>query len=230
MNILFGAMGVIFAFKGRLDTAFLLMLAAAACDFCDGLSARLLGAYSEMGKELDSLCDVVSFGLLPSMMLYNLMAASHGWTDLLCFIPLVIVIFSALRLAKFNLDERQTHSFIGLPTPACALLCGALCHMATVAPDSFIASWAAGDVFIPLLSVALSALLVSEVPMFSMKFGGGHSASSRDNLKRFICLGLVACAVLLCIFASLPWSAAVLCGFSAYILENLVFALIPEGR
>ena len=120
MNLLLGIMGVICTFDGNFEAAFCLMLAAAVCDFCDGLSARLLGAYSDVGKELDSLADMVSFGLLPSLMLHRLMV-SIGGESLLSYIPLIIAVLSAVRLAKFNVDERQTDNFIGLATPACAM-------------------------------------------------------------------------------------------------------------
>ena len=99
MNLLSGILGVIFALQGNIQTAFILMLAAACFDFCDGLAARLLGAYSEVGKELDSLSDLVSFGVLPAIMLYCA-TGSCGW---ICYIPLIIAVFSALRLAKFFL-------------------------------------------------------------------------------------------------------------------------------
>ena len=110
MNLLCGAMGVIFTFQGALDIAFYLMLAAAVCDFCDGLAARLLNAYSDMGKELDSLADMVSFGLLPSLMLHRRLIEG-GMTGFWSYLPLIICIFSALRLAKFNVDDRQGANF-----------------------------------------------------------------------------------------------------------------------
>ena len=122
-NLLCGVLGVICTLKGSLDTAFILMLAAAVCDFCDGLAARLLKAYSELGKQLDSLADMVSFGVLPSLMMYSLMVQAQG-DSWICYVPLLIAVFSALRLAKFNIDERQSDSFIGLATPACAIICG----------------------------------------------------------------------------------------------------------
>src|SRR5574344_704033 len=96
MNLLCGVLGVIFSLNGRLDIGFLLMMGAAVCDFCDGLAARLLKAYSDIGKELDSLADVVSFGVLPSIMLYQL---SGTEITILRYIPLLIAAFSALRLA-----------------------------------------------------------------------------------------------------------------------------------
>ena len=104
MNLLCGVLGVIATFSGRLDAAFCLMLAAAVCDFLDGFSARLLKAYSDIGKELDSLSDMISFGVLPSLMMYSLVNQMNpgSW---LRFAPLAVAVFSGLRLAKFNVVE-----------------------------------------------------------------------------------------------------------------------------
>ena len=126
MNLLSGVLGVIFTLEGRIDIAFLLMLAAAVFDFFDGFAARLLHSYSDIGKELDSLADMVSFGVLPSIMLYKTMdIAGAGWTK---YIVLILAVFSGLRLAKFNIDERQTSSFLGLATPSSAIICGSLAY------------------------------------------------------------------------------------------------------
>ena len=100
MNLICGLVGVMFAVNGKLDLAFYMMLAAAVADFLDGFFARLLNAYSDFGKELDSLCDLVSFGVLPSVMLWSLMKTCMFGENLLCYVPLVIALFSALRLAK----------------------------------------------------------------------------------------------------------------------------------
>ena len=109
-------------YKARLIIAAVCMvLAAAVFDFLDGLAARALDAYSDIGKELDSLCDVVSFGVLPALMLYRTMVDLSG-AGVFCCLPLVLAVFSALRLAKFNVDERQHGSFLGLPTPAAAMI------------------------------------------------------------------------------------------------------------
>ena len=131
MNLLSGAMGVIFTLEGRLDIAFPLMLAGAVFDFCDGLAARLLGAYSPMGKELDSLSDMVSFGLLPSLMLYETLRLS-GCHCALAYVTLILAVLSGLRLAKFNIDERQGTDFIGLATPSSAMIC--LARSPTLSP------------------------------------------------------------------------------------------------
>ena len=128
MNLLCGVLGVICVFSGESDTAFLLMLLAAVCDFFDGFSARALKAYSAIGKELDSLADLVSFGLLPSLMLYRMMTVLSPEAGLLCYLPLLIVVASALRLAKFNTDDRQSENFLGLATPACAMICGSMTY------------------------------------------------------------------------------------------------------
>ena len=140
MTLLCGIMGVIFTFQDRPDIAFYMMLAAAVFDFLDGLAARALNAYSDIGKELDSLCDVVSFGVLPSLMLYRTMVSLSG-AGIFCCLPLILAVFSALRLAKFNIDERQHGSFLGLPTPAAAMICGALCCFVYCEPASALARW-----------------------------------------------------------------------------------------
>ena len=196
MNLLCGVVGVIFAFKDRPDIAFVMMLAAAVFDFLDGLAARALGAYSDIGKELDSLCDVVSFGVLPALMLHRTMVSLSGET-VWSYIPLLLAVFSALRLAKFNIDERQTSSFIGLATPANAIFWGAL-----IAAFPEMASWAAWMPWAMLAVAAVSCwLLISELPMFSLKF---KDMSWANNKVRYIFLiGCVLIVALCCIMAAL---------------------------
>lgn len=227
LNLACGAVAIVFTFRGRFETAFALMLAAALFDFLDGMAARALGAYSPMGRELDSLADMVSFGILPSMMLFNLMRSCSFGENPLCFTALLIAVFSGLRLAKFNIDERQHENFIGLPTPACALFCGALCDYVVHAPVSLPALWSAGVVFIPVLSVCLSALLVCEIPMFSMKLSAA-SLKTRDALfvKRISFLSEVILIVILASVIGFHWSLAVLLVFAVYILKNLLYALL----
>lgn len=221
MNLLCGVVGVIFAFKDRPDIAFLMMLAAAVFDFCDGLAARALDAYSDMGKELDSLSDVVSFGVLPALMLHCTAATLHG-AGFWCCVPLVLAVFSALRLAKFNIDERQHSGFIGLPTPAAAIICGALCSFAYAQPGSLLARFCAAAWGLPLLAVLLSALLVCEVPMFSLKFGKGIETSPRMRVRRLCALGIAVIAVILTAAFGQHWTLAVLASFLGYILVNII--------
>lgn len=227
LNLACGAIAIVFTFQGHFEVAFPLMLAAAVFDFMDGMAARALHAYSPMGRELDSLADIVSFGVLPSMMLFCLMRTCSFGENPLCFAALLIAVFSGLRLAKFNIDERQHDNFLGLPTPACALLCGALCDYVAHAPASLPALWSAGVVFIPALSVCLSALLVSELPMFSMKLSA-DAFRTRDALfyKRMLfVLEVVVIVVLVAVFRA-HWSLAVLLSFTLYILKNLLYALL----
>ena len=221
LNLLCGVLGVMFAFNGRPDVAFVMMLVAAAFDFLDGLAARALDAYSDIGRELDSLCDVVSFGVLPALMLNRTMVELSGAGIFSC-LPLVLAVFSALRLAKFNVDERQHGSFIGLPTPASAMICGALCCFVYMEPASAPARWCSTVWVLPLLAVMLSFLLICELPMFAMKFGKGIQTNRRTRVKRlaFLCLALLCVVVTAAL--GLHWSLAVLLAFLGYILVNLI--------
>ena len=222
LNLIFGLVGVVFALRNRLDMAFYCMLAASVCDFLDGLAARLLGAYSDMGKELDSLCDLVSFGFLPALMLCVLMQLYRFDESPVCWLPLALTLFSALRLAKFNVDERQTSGFLGLPTPAAALLCGALCCYCCHTPLEFLSTWVSGA-FIPLLTLCLCILLVSEVPMFSFKMHRGDSRTLQ--VKRWTLVAFFVAAAVFCLLAGHHWSLTVVLGLLFYILNNLVYAL-----
>jgi len=221
LNLLCGVLGIVFAFRGRFDIAFPLMLAAAVFDFLDGLAARLLDAYSPLGKELDSLSDVVSFGVLPAVMLHCLMRACTFSDSWVVWVPLILAVFSGLRLAKFNLDERQKDTFLGLPTPACAMLCGAFCYYVAFTPGSVLAAWAGGLVFIPVMTVLLSALLVCEIPMFSIKIG--KHADSATRWKRLALALLVVICVAVVVLSRLNWSAVVLLTLALYILKNIVY-------
>lgn len=218
MNALAGTIGVVFALQGRPDYAFICMLAASVFDFCDGLAARLLDAYSPMGKELDSLADMVSFGVLPAVMLIGTMQLKgvDSWTEV---IPVFLAVMSALRLAKFNVDERQSTDFIGVATPTAAMICGSLCYFSlhSSALDSLVGSlW-----FLPAVAVVLGLLLVSEIPMFGMKVAKGHKLM---DTKRIVFLCLAVAAILFVIIAGCNWSLAVLLIFMLYILENLALA------
>jgi CDP-diacylglycerol--serine O-phosphatidyltransferase len=224
-SVLCGTVGVVFALQGRPDYAFILMLIAAVCDFCDGLAARLLNAYSSMGKELDSLADMVSFGVLPTAILIGTMQKMgvDSWTEV---IPVFLAVMSALRLAKFNVDERQGSDFIGIATPTAALISGSLCYFVAKHPDSILGTWAGTQWFLPALAVVLGLLLVSEIPMFGMKVAKGHKLL---DAKRIVFLCLAVAAILFVVIAGLNWSLAVLLVFCIYIVENLVIALFCRG-
>ncbi len=227
MNLLSGTLGVIFTLQGRIDIAFPLMLAAAGFDFCDGFAARLLNAYSEIGKELDSLADMISFGVLPAIMLYKTMAICGTW-QIAIYIPLILAAFSALRLAKFNLDERQHGSFIGLATPAAAMICGSLAYYVEKNSGSLLSSLCGTWWFLPALSLALSALLISEIPMFAMKFGKGLEADHKTKTLRIGFLSGIVCIIIAVIVSGANWSLIILFMFLYYILLNLAAGLVSK--
>ena len=225
MNLLCGALGVIFAFKGSLDLAFYMMLAGAVCDFCDGLSARVLKAYSPMGKELDSLADLITFGLLPSIMLYQTMQEYHPgqWFS---YVPLIIVVFSALRLAKFNVDERQSENFIGLATPACAMLCGSFATICKIDILNIAGPVTQSVWIIPVASVLLSVLLVSEIPMFSMKFKKGTETGLKVRRITFLILSALSLIITFILGRHIVYAIFII--FTLYIVMNLIHKVIAK--
>jgi len=191
-NALLGSLAIVFAFQGFLETAALLILGAAALDFLDGFAARLLNAKSVIGPDLDSLADVISFGLAPSVILFVWM--SFCFTNLppelqsfpltlLPYFALLIVPFSVYRLAKFNNDKRQTEEFYGLATPANAFFIGFLPFAANYLPflDNF---W-----MLLGLTFIFSILLVIDLPMFSLKF---TTFNFKKNWVRYLFLLLSA--------------------------------------
>ena len=190
----------------------------------DGFAARMLKAYSAVGKELDSLADLISFGLLPGIMLYQLMSTFHPG-EWVCYVPLVIVVFSAVRLAKFNVDERQGENFLGLPTPACAMWCGSLIYAADHGVMSM-ANLLHDTNLIIISSVVLAILLVSEVPMFSFKF---HKDSEYNRL-RYCFIGIVALFAVATLILKINWSYIILLTFTIYIVFNLIRALFSLGK
>lgn len=224
LNLLCGAAGIVLALNGRLDLAFLLMLGGGLCDFLDGFSARLLDSWSPMGKELDSQADQVTFGVLPSVMLVEVLKGSLGLDCPLTWVPLLIAVFSGLRLAKFNIDDRQTTSFIGLPTPACAMICGSLSYWIFTNAGSPAIPVLTGHWFIPVMSVILSILLVSEIPMFSMKMHKGD----RPGWKRISFFGLASLSCGLSIVMQWNCASIIFISFVGYIIINIIGAILKK--
>ncbi len=225
LNLLSGSVAVILAFQDDFDMALAMIVLAAVFDFLDGLAARLLHAYSDIGKELDSLADTVSFGLAPSLILYNYIAGfTSGIHPYVCYIPLLIAAFSALRLAKFNLDTRQSESFLGLPVPASALFAASLAafagHYEYIANTFLANNWA-----IPAVSVILCALLVSELPMFSMKL---KTLKWKDNAQRFTFLCIIIPAAVILLILKIHWTGIVFSVFAFYIIWNAAAALLRK--
>lgn len=230
MNLACGAAGAVCVGLGRIDLAFVLMLCGALADFFDGFVARLVDAWSPMGKELDSLADVISFGLLPSMMMVKTMMNHHPADCFAVWVPLLIAVFSGLRLAKFNIDSRQTSSFIGMPTPACAMICGSLAYYLYKCPDTaFCAAFTTNIWVIPVMSAVLSLLLVCEIPMFSMKIHKGDKWDFAMNLRMAFAGAVVASAAMV-VVAQLNWSMIIFASFSAYIIINMIGAILVRKK
>ncbi|MDE5745309.1 MAG: CDP-diacylglycerol--serine O-phosphatidyltransferase [Paramuribaculum sp.] len=212
LNLLCGAMACICTFHlhepfGALQGyqwAFIFIGAAALFDFLDGAMARLLHAYSDLGKELDSLSDLISFGLAPSMLMFNTINTfdtDSPWA----FAALFIVLFAGLRLARFNVDDRQTTSFIGLPVPANAIF-----WIGTVA---WIHAYTyPGSVALAILILVLASLMVMPIPMFSLKFS---SFDWRTNSRRYILLAGAVLFVLLLGISGLAWTIFLYIAMSA---------------
>lgn len=202
MNLFSGCMAVVSAFHFNetigvmqgYEWAFLFIGLATVFDFCDGLSARLLHAYSALGKELDSLSDLVSFGVAPAALVFNLIQSQTGsWVAFLAFL---IAVFGALRLAKFNIDDRQTTSFIGLPIPANAIF-----WIGVVAWNMDFRY--IGDAWMTALVVLFPLLMVSSLPMFSLKV---KTLSLRSNVRRYALLLGTAMLVAAMQLAGLLWA------------------------
>lgn len=227
MNLLCGTVGVICAFDGRADLAFLLMLAAAVFDFFDGWSARMLKAYSPVGKELDSMADLISFGLLPAVM-FHTAVCNAGVTGIVKFIPLLLVVFSALRLAKFNTDDTQTENFKGLATPASAMITGSFIYNVTCSQDSIMTGALSSPLFIITSTVLLSALMVCRIPMFSMKFKKSDKAESPLYKMRLAFIGIFCACIVLVALLGLNWSMIILLSFVIYVLMNVINAVFTK--
>lgn len=205
LNLFAGCLALYFAFEGELVVTAYLVGIAAVFDFLDGMVARLIHAYSEIGKQLDSLADMVSFGVVPGtvmfMLLQRLEAPFMGIpADVVPFFGFLITIFSALRLAKFNIDTRQTTSFIGLPTPACTLFVASLpliLETGGLLEFELILNYPV----LLALTLMLSFLLVAELPLFALKF---KNLTWQDNSIRFIFLGLSVILAVVLKFAAIP--------------------------
>jgi CDP-diacylglycerol--serine O-phosphatidyltransferase len=177
LNQFSGIVACIFAYNSRFDLALLFVLIGATLDFMDGAMARLLRVSSPLGKELDSLADVITFGLVPGMIAFRLLGPLAEVWEYMPYLGFLITLFSTYRLGKFNIDERQTTSFIGLATPANAIFWLGLAYgyqslLSAVSP------W-----FVLVAVVVSSYLLVCELPMFSFKF---HNFGWAENRIRYI--------------------------------------------
>jgi CDP-diacylglycerol---serine O-phosphatidyltransferase len=202
-NLLCGCLGLVEVLQnGSIIGACILMTIALVCDFFDGFLARLLKVSSPIGRELDSLADVVTFGVLPAAILSYVMEHHAGVTSNLKYFPFLIAMFSALRLAKFNIDTRQSDSFIGLNTPANSILIASVAlNLENFSTDFFTTSFQ-NQYFIIGFVLLSSFLLIAELPMFAFKF---KNFAFKSNEIRF---GFILMAfILISIFklVAIPW-------------------------
>jgi CDP-diacylglycerol--serine O-phosphatidyltransferase len=202
-----------------------LVMGSIVCDYFDGLLARVLNVKSPIGKELDSLADMVSFGLVPGTILFVLLGMSVNAFALpateylrnperwIVFAGFLVTLFSALRLAKFNVDTRQTSGFVGLPTPSSTVFVLGLLMVFLYGPNS-LQPWVLSPTLLAMTSAVLSFLLVAEIPMFSLKFEGG---ALRGNEERYAALAL-------------GLGNLILFGHLAFPLNILLYVLYSAGK
>ncbi len=217
-NLASGALAIIATFEQRYDLLLWLLAASLIFDFLDGLVARALKVHSELGLQLDSLADMVSFGLAPGLLWFKVFSlAADGGEPLPAFLPylaLLIPLFSALRLAKFNIDTRQSENFIGFPTPANAVLIYSLALWALNTDNATTEAILLHPFFLTAIAIASSLLLVAEIPMLSLKV---KDFSWKNNKARIL---LVVAIVLL--FTLLRFRALAFV-IPLYLLISLLF-------
>ena len=218
-NLLSGCVASVMAFQSNYEAAILFIILGAVFDFFDGMLARLLDVSGPLGKELDSLADDITFGFAPSAIVFSLFkeveypAYLQPVEDYFPYTAFIIAAFSALRLGKFNIDPRQSSSFIGLPTPANALFWSSL----VVGGHSFLVSESFNALYLFILVALMSYLLIAELPMFSLKF---KNLSWKDNKTSYIFL--LVCIPLLIVFH--------ISGFAAIILWYILLSLLTKRK
>lgn len=214
LNLIMGCLSAIAAIEGRLEMAAIYIFGAGILDFFDGFVARALKATSEIGKQLDSLADVISFGLAPGLIFYQLSGvcfASDGGFCINQYISLLIPVFSAIRLAKFNIDTRQSDSFIGVPTPANAFFIASIPFILKY--NTGIAFIFESEYFMKFFPIVSAYLLTAEIPMLALKF---KNFSFKDNAWRYSLIILCVLSLALFHFAGIALS------FILYILLSVI--------
>ena len=228
LNLISGLISISLVLQNHLVWAAVFIFIAAVFDYLDGTAARLLKAYSELGKQLDSLADLVSFGVAPGLIIFQLLSihCSNGcnilerW-NIVPYLALLIPVCSALRLAKFNIDPRQEINFIGLPTPANAIFFASIPmiiyiqdRIHTFVELDFMVALFANPRVLSVLAVFFSYLLISDFRLFSMKF---KSMSWKENQHRY--LFLILSLILLLIFSISAVPMVIL----VYLLLSVVY-------
>lgn len=216
-NLLSGCISIALMCNGYAIAAGVMIFIAAVFDFCDGFAARLLKAYSPLGAQLDSLSDVISFGVAPSFIIYHylnqVVSLDIMGFNIFPFMAFFLAVFAALRLAKFNIDDRQTTSFIGLPTPAMGIFVAALPIVLRNESLALIRNMIINPYFLTALIVVFCYLMISEIPFFSLKM---KNLNFKKNIHIYI---LAIFAVVAFIFLGL---AAVPFVILFYVIEAIL--------
>lgn len=199
-NALCGCVGISLIAEGQIIMACWLVFVALFFDFFDGFAARMLRVKSEIGKQLDSLADAITFGVLPAFIAQNLWNRDNT-SDFFAYFPFLLALFSILRLAKFNIDTRQTDSFIGVPTPANAMLWASLPLILHYQNSPFAEKILTNSHFLMPMIVLMSVLLVAELPLFALKF---KDFSWKNNQMKFFFLILSVLALFVLQFWAIP--------------------------
>ncbi len=189
LNLFFGCIALALISQGNMAGASMLIGLSLIMDFLDGFTARSLNAYSELGKQLDSLADVVSFGVAPAFILHELILKSHPLLNNvgapyffpISYFPFIVAVFSAIRLARFNIDDSQSTTFRGLPTPASAMVIASLPLI--LHHDSFgLAALLSNTYVLMAISAVMSALLISDIRLFSLKIKSVSWTTSKPQI------------------------------------------------
>ncbi len=222
-NLVCGCLGIIEVFNHNLVAASLLMFLAGVLDFFDGFVARLLHIQSPIGKELDSLADMVTFGVLPGFIMFHWIGYDFNSQvfhfNYWCYAALLIPVFSALRLAKFNIDTLQSDQFIGVPTPANAIFIGSFSFVFqhVFFQDLFITQASLMQGLLVVISAGCSLLLVSEIPLIALKF---KSFGWKGNEARYVLIGGSILLLSLLQLMALP----------IIIIGYVMLSLVSEGK
>ncbi len=235
LNLLCGALSAFYAFHGLLSVAAILLFIGALFDFSDGFAARALKAYSPMGKELDSLADMVSFGFAPMVMLHMMIKkvllgslnadflSGELTHQIFMLSPFVITVFSGLRLAKFNVDTRQSESFMGLTTTATGLFLASLAFV-FARNEGWMLDLLQNICLLMAFIPVFSFLLISEIPMFSLKF---KNFKFGENLDKYV---LIGGSILFLIWQGVGGIALTIALYVLFSLVKLVFVKLASEK
>ena len=232
-NLLCGLISILYAFGGHLNIASGVVILGAILDLLDGFFARLLKTHSTIGKQLDSMADLITFGVAPAIIMFQLLFLLEynvffnpfeNWESriaykksFIAYTALLIPLFSALRLSKFNIDKKQTHNFIGMPTPESALFLISIAVIINSYPNYFLLDYITNIKTISILIVIICFLMVSKLPLFSLKF---KNYNWSENKMRYL---FIICIIILLwqfYFAAIPF--IVILHIILSILNNLI--------